>query len=112
MCGTEVGSMDFWAGAWLHSGPDRECSADGRRMIVKHLRFGPAETQIWYEVKDGRYCCELHIIEGLQAGGVFVDWISRDSMRKVLENEIALCEKYGKMELGILFRAEIEKVKR
>ncbi len=102
--------MGFWAGAWLHDAPDSEYGADGKRAIVKHLCFGPLETQIWYESKDGQYFCEHQLIEGLQAGDRFVDAVSRRDMLEVLANEIALCEKHSKPEWSLLFQAEKEKL--
>ena len=45
--------MEFWVGTWLHVIPDQKDSADNdKRIIIKHLCFGPVETQIWYQSKD------------------------------------------------------------
>ncbi|MCI9375859.1 MAG: hypothetical protein HFF85_05635 [Oscillibacter sp.] len=102
--------MGVWAGAWLHDEPDRKFDSQGNRAIVKHLCFGPAETQIWYETADGQYFCELHVIEGIQAGDRFVDFIGKSKMLEVLESEIALCETCNAPELAVLFQAEKEKL--
>ncbi len=102
--------MSFWAGAWLHDAPDEAFDHTGKRVIVKRLCFGPAETQIWYEATDGQYFQELHIEEGIQAGERYVDVISKSAMLNVLKTEIALCEKYNEPEMSILFQTEKEKL--
>ena len=97
-------------GAWLHDEPDRTFDSRGNRAIVKRLCFGPAETQIWYETADGQYFCERHMIEGIQAGARFVDFISKSKMLEVLKSEIAVCETCNAPELAVLFQAEKEKL--
>ena len=52
--------MGFWVGNWLHDPPSKEYDSTGKRAIIKHLCFGPVETQTWYESVDGQYYCELH----------------------------------------------------
>ena len=45
--------MEFWVGTWLHVIPDQKDSAgNDKRIIIKHLCFGPVETQIWYQSKN------------------------------------------------------------
>ncbi len=102
--------MEVWVGAWLHDEPDRTFDSRGNRAIVKRLCFGPAETQIWYETADGQYFCERHMIEGIQAGARFVDFISKSKMLEVLKSEIAVCETCNAPELAVLFQAEKEKL--
>ncbi|MDE7297817.1 MAG: hypothetical protein K2N94_03165 [Lachnospiraceae bacterium] len=102
--------MGFWVGAWLHDTPDTGYDAKGKRAVVKHLCFGPLETRIWYQCKDGQYCREIHFIEGLQAEELFTDFISKSEMLKVIEAEIALCKKYNQTELSVLFQAEKEEI--
>lgn len=102
--------MGVWLGPWLHDEPDRTFDSRGNRAIVKRLCFGPAETQIWYETADGQYFCERHMIEGIQAGARFVDFISKSKMLEVLKSEIAVCETCNALELAVLFQAEKEKL--
>ncbi len=104
--------MDFWVGKWLHKAPDKEFDAAGKRAIVKHLCFGPLETRIWHELKNGQYHYEVHFIEGIQAGDVFTDCIGRSEMMEVIRAEIALCQKYNKRDLAALFQAEIERMEK
>lgn len=97
--------MEFWVGTWLHVIPDQKDSAgNDKRIIIKHLCFGPVETQIWYQSKDGQYYYEYHIIEGLQAGDLFLYCISKSEMIKVINTEIALCNQYEKPELAALLQ--------
>ncbi|MCI8808704.1 MAG: hypothetical protein HFF84_01020 [Oscillibacter sp.] len=100
--------MGFQVGSWLHEAPRTEHDADGRRAVVQHICFGPLETRVWYECADGRYCREIHFLEGLQAGERFTDFLSGLEMRKVLDSEIALCEQCGESGLAAAFRAEQE----
>lgn len=102
--------MSFRVGTWTHNAPDTEYSASGKRAIVKHLCFGPLETRIWYKLIDGRYCREIHFIEGLQAGERFTDFISKSEMLEVVESEIALCKKHGVIDMENLLQAEKEKI--
>lgn len=98
--------MSFTVGTWTHDAPDTEYSASGKQVIIKHLCFGPLETRIWYKLIDGQYCREIHFIEGLQAGERFTDFISKSEMLEVVENEIALCRKYGEIDMATLLQAE------
>lgn len=102
--------MGFRVGAWLHDAPDTGYNTSGKQAIVKHLCFGPLETQIWYKLKDGQYCREIHFIEGLQEGERFIDFISKSEMLEVIETEIALCIKHGETSLAALLQAEKEKI--
>lgn len=104
--------MSFMAGSWLHDPPVQEYDESGKRAIVRHLCFGPLETRTWYELVDGQYCCELHTIEGPQAGERFVDPVRLPDMRKVIDTEIALCQECGRDEVAALFQVEREKLDR
>ena len=106
----EADTMGLRIGAWLHDVPDTEYNASGKQAIVKHLCFGPLETQIWYKLIDGQYCHEIHFIEGLQEGERFTNFISRSEMIQVIEAEIVLCKKHSKPDLAALFQAEKEKI--
>lgn len=103
--------MGFWVGLWLHDTPDTEFDSDGKQAIVKHLCFGPLETRLWYKLRDGQYCREIHFIEGLQEEERHVDFISKSEMLKVIETEIDLCRKYNETDLAVLLQAEKEKIK-
>jgi len=102
--------MNFRIGEWWHEAPNKKADATGKRAIVKHLCFGPLETRIWYELEDGQYSYEVHFIEGIQEGDIFVDFINKSKMLEVIKSEIALCQKYNKLELVALFQAEIERI--
>ena len=102
--------MGFWVGNWLHDPPSKEYDSTGKRAVVKHLCFGPAGTQTWYESADGQYYYELHIIEGLQAGDIFLDRISKVKMLKAISTEIDLCKKFGEFELADMFQAEKDRI--
>lgn len=102
--------MGFFVGSWLHDIPDTEFDADGKQMIIKHLCFGPLETWVWYRLKDGRYCCEVHFIEGLQEGEKYTNFLSKSEMIKIIENEIELCKKYNEIDLAVLLQMKKEKI--
>jgi hypothetical protein len=102
--------MGFFVGSWLHDIPDTGFDADGKQMIIKHLCFGPLETWLWYRLRDGRYCCEVHFIEGLQEGEQYTDFISKSEMLKIIEDEIALCKKYNEINLAVLLQTKKEKI--
>lgn len=104
--------MRFWVGNWLHDPPSKEYDITGKRAVIKHLCFGPVETQTWYESVDGQYYCELCIIEGLQAGDVFLDQISKAKMLEAIVTEIDLCKSLGEAELAAVFQAEKDKVEK
>ena len=101
----------FWAQGWLHGAPEQTADTEGKRAVIQHFCFGPLETRIWYALRDGRYCCQHRMSEGIQAGDVFTDMVSPDEIEKLLEREIALCGKYGKSDMTALFQKEIEKTK-
>ncbi|MCI8423947.1 MAG: hypothetical protein HFF50_10555 [Lawsonibacter sp.] len=98
--------MGFWVGKWLHDPPSAVYDSTGKRAVLKHLCFGPVETQIWYVSADGQYYRELHIMEGPQAGDLFLDRINRAEMLEAITAEIDLCQKNGETELAALFQAE------
>ena len=98
--------MGFFVGSWLHEIPSEDFNSDGKQIIIKHLCFGPLETWLWYRLKDGRYCREIHFIEGLQEGERYTDFISKSEMLKVIENEIELCKKYNEINLAALLERE------
>ena len=102
--------MGFKIGTWLHDAPDIGFNAGWKQGIVKHLCFGPLETRIWYKLIDGRYCCEIHFIEGLQAGERYTEFIEKSQMLEVIDNEIALCKKYSETSLAARFQIEREKI--
>ncbi len=102
--------MGFFVGSWLHDIPDTGFDADGKQMIIKHLCFGPLETWLWYRLRDGRYCCEVHFIEGLQEGEQYTDFISKSEMLKIIEDEIALCKRYNEINLAVLLQTKKEKI--
>ena len=104
--------MGFWVGNWLHDHPSKEYDSTGKRAIIKHLSFGPAETQTWYESADGQYYCELRIIEGLQAGDIFRDRISKAKMLEAITTEIDLCKRLGETELAAVFQTEKDKIEK
>ena len=104
--------MGFWAGNWLHDPPSEEYDSTGKRAIIKHLCFGPVETQTWYESVDGQYYCKLHILKGLQAGDVFLDRISKAKMLEAIITEIDLCKRLGEAELAAAFQAEKDKIEK
>ena len=99
--------MNFKVGEWWHDLPCRESDASGRRAIVKHLCFGPLETRIWYELRNGQYQYEIHFIEGIQAGDIFTNSVSKPEMMEVIRTEIELCQTYGKPEWVSLLLAEL-----
>ena len=104
--------MGFWVGNWLHDPPSKEYDITGKRAVIKHLCFGPTETQTWYESVDGQYYCELHTIEGLQAGDVFLDRISKAKMLEAINTEIELCKQFNEAQLAALFRAERDRIEK
>jgi len=106
----EADIMSSSIGAWLHDAPDTGYNTSGKQAIVKHLCFGPLETQIWYKLIDGQYCCETHFVEGIQEGERFTESISKSEMLTVIEAEIALCKKHGETDMATLLQAEKEKI--
>ncbi len=102
--------MGFFVGSWLHDIPDTQFNSDGKQMIIKHLCFAPLETRLWYKLRDGRYCCETHFIEGLQEGEQYTDFISKSEMLKVIEDEIGICKKYGEINLAALLQTKKEEI--
>lgn len=98
--------MGIWSGGWLHDFPDEGYDIQGRRAIVKNLCFGPLETRIWYRLRDGRYCREIHFLEGPQEGELYSDYISKSEMLRLIEAEISLCEEENEPKLAALLREE------
>lgn len=102
--------MEFWVGQWMHCAPDEKYDANGRRNIIKHMCWGPLETQIWFETSDHKYYYEEHIIEGILEGDKTLEAISKIEMIKAINDEIILCKKYSASKLIPLFENEREKI--
>lgn len=62
--------------------------------------------------RTAKYYCELHIIEGLQAGDIFLDQISKAKMLEAIITEIDLCQRLGETELADVFQAEKDKIEK
>lgn len=73
---------------------------------------GPRSPKAQYWRVDGQYYCELHILEGLQAGDVFLDRISKAKMLEAIITEIDLCKRLGEAELAAAFQAEKDKIEK
>ena len=102
---------DFWVGTWLHCPPDKHF-VKGRRTIMKHLRFGPVETRIWFVTEDGGCFYEETVLEGLEDR--FFEPISTVEMMDALEHEIDLCQRFhgeGLIPLFLAERARLEETK-
>ena len=54
----------------------------------------------------------LHIIEGLQAGDIFRDRISKAKMLEAIITEIDLCKRLGEAELAAAFQAEKDRIEK
>ena len=54
----------------------------------------------------------LHIIEGLQAGDIFHDRISKAKMLGAIITEIDLCKRLGGTELAAVFQTEKDKIEK
>ncbi len=104
--------MSFQVGEWWHEAPGKQFDAAGKRVVVKHLCYGPLETQIWYELQDGSYSLEIHFIEGIRAGEAVVDCVNKLEMLEVLKSEIALCQRYNEPELAALFQVEVDRIEK
>jgi len=52
----------------------------------------------------------LHIIEGLQAGDIFRDRISKAKTLGAITTEIDLCKRLGGTELAAVFQTEKDKI--
>ena len=99
---------DFWVSHWLHCPPEREF-VNGRRVILKKLCFGPVESRLWFVTEDGRCWYEESISEGIQAGDRFLEPISREALLRLLDSEIALCQRLQQLEASSLFQEEKER---
>ena len=82
----------FRIGIWEHAAPEEHYDRDGKRAIIKHLCYGPLETMIYGVTTDSTYYWEYHIIEGLEEGERFLEYISKE---KMLEVDAALAISIG-----------------
>ena len=82
----------FRIGIWEHAAPEEHYDRDGKRAIIKHLCYGPLETMIYGVTTDSTYYWEYHIIEGLEEGERFLEYISKE---KMLEIDAALAISIG-----------------
>ena len=96
---------DFWVGHWLHCPPEENFSG-GRRAVLRHLCFGPAETRAWFVTKEGDFFYEEHILEGCQAGEHCLEPCTRTELLRALDREMELCRRFQGEELLPLFQAE------
>lgn len=103
-----MGAGGLWIGPWFHQPPET-ARKDGKRVLLRRLCFGPAESWVWYEL-DGAFFREVRGLEGLQTGEASVDAVSRDDLRRLLDAEAVLCESQGGASLAALFRAEAVKL--
>lgn len=99
---------DFWVAHWLHCPPEREF-VNGRRVILKKLCFGPVESRIWFVTEDGRCWYEENIQEGSRTGDHFLEPVSRKALLRLLDSEIAVCQRLQQLEACALFQAEKER---
>lgn len=54
----------------------------------------------------------LHIIEGLQAGDIFRDRISKAKTLGAITTEIDLCKRLGETKLAAAFQTEKDKIEK
>ena len=99
---------DFWVAHWLHCPPEREF-VNGRRVILKKLCFGPVVSQVWFVTEDGRCWYEETIQEGSRTGDHFLEPVSREALLRLLDSEIAVCQRLQQLEACSLFQAEKER---
>ena len=99
---------NFWVAHWLHCPPEREF-VNGRRVILKKLCFGPVESRIWFVTEDGRCWYEETIQEGIRARDHFLEPVSREALLRLLDSEIAVCQRLQQLEACALFQAEKER---
>lgn len=99
---------DFWVASWLHCPPE-ERFVNGRRTLIRHLCFGLAESRVWFVTEEGRCFYEERIMEGPQAGDVFLEPVSRENLIHLLDKEISLCRQLNREELIPLFLREKER---
>lgn len=85
-------------------------TGNGRRVLIRRLCFGPAESWVWYAL-DGAFFREVRVLEGVRSGEVSVEAVSREEMRRLLEEEAVLCEGRGGAGMAERFRAEAEKLR-
>ena len=100
----------FRVGVWEHSAPEEHYDRDGKRAIIKHLCYGPLETMIYGVTTDSTYYWEYHIIEGLEEGERFLEYISKEKMLHAIDHEISLCEQYQALAMIPLFLREKEQI--
>ena len=99
---------DFWVAHWLHCPPEREF-VNGRRVILKHLCFGPAESRVWFATEEGGCWYEERTLEGVQAGEPLLEPVGREELQRLLSGEVALCRRLRQEELIPLFQEEKER---
>ncbi|MEY8318871.1 hypothetical protein AALB19_16375 [Oscillospiraceae bacterium 50-58] len=96
---------NFWVGSWLHCPPEEEF-VNGRRILLKKLCFGPGESQVWFVTEDGRCWYEETIQEGGRTGDHFLEPVSRKALLRLLDSEIAVCQRLNQTEARLLFQKE------
>ena len=104
-----MGTGGSWVGPWLHGGPEPECG-NGKRVLIRRLCFGPAESWVWYGL-DGAFFREVRVLEGAQSGEAGVEAVGREEIRRLLEEEALLCEGRGGSDIAERLRAEAEKIR-
>lgn len=100
----------FRANGWEHAAPEEKADQDGKRAIIKHLCYGPLETVIYGVTTELKYYREYHIIEGLEEGERYFEYISRKKILDMIDHEISLCEQYQAPEMIPLFLREKEQI--
>lgn len=98
----------FQDGIWTHTVPNKGYNASGRRGIINHLCFGPLETITYGITIDSKCYYEYHIIEGIQEGDLFFEYIDQAKLLEAIRKEIELCKQYCADEMFSLFQAEKE----
>lgn len=98
-----------WVGHWLHCPPESQFVGD-RRVILKKLCFGPGEVQSWFAAEDGSVWYEHQFLEGIQEGERFLEPVSREELRRLLNNEISLCRRLHAQALIPLFQRELDRL--
>ena len=80
-----------------------------RRIILKKLCFGPAEAHIWFVTEDGGCWHEHQLLEGIQAGDRFLEPVSWNILRRLLDSEISLCRQLHQKHLIPLLQQELDR---
>lgn len=93
----------FILGSWHHVLPNKTFDLNGRRGIVRHLCFGPLETQIYGITSDNQYYYEYSILEGIEEGERTFYFIDKGELLKAIDKEILLCrENHAEKMMQIL----------